>query len=93
MVSLFVRSIRISYTTMKSVTVANSLIGGMPMKKQRVTVTSESETGRNQMFHDNLTGRNMNRKQFVRSIELGRADCVSGSFFIVDILVCFLLRH
>lgn len=44
------------------------------MKKQRITVTSESETGRNQKFHDNLTGRNMNRDQFVRSIELGRYD-------------------
>ncbi len=39
---------------------------------KRISVTSESSSGRNLTFHDNLTGRNMNRKQFVRSIELGR---------------------
>ena len=43
-------------------------------KKPRVTVTSETETGRNVMFHDNVTGRNMNDKQFVRSIERGRYE-------------------
>ena len=39
--------------------------------KPRVTVTSESPTGRNKTFHDNVTGRNMNAEQFVRSIERG----------------------
>ena len=39
--------------------------------KPRVTVNSESSTGRNQTFHDNVTGRNMNAAQFARSIELG----------------------
>jgi len=43
-------------------------------KTPRVTVTSQSHTGRNQTFHDNQTGRNMNASQFVRSIELGRYD-------------------
>ena len=43
-------------------------------KKPRVTVTAESETRRNVMFHDNVTGRNMNDKQFVRSIERGWYD-------------------
>lgn len=41
-------------------------------KTPRVTVTSESPTGRNTTFHDNKTGRNMNVAQFSRSIELGR---------------------
>ncbi len=41
------------------------------MEKPRVTVNRESETGRNETFHDNLTGRNMNREQFVKSIEKG----------------------
>lgn len=39
--------------------------------KPRVTVNTTSDTGRNLTFHDNLTGRNMNAAQFVRSIELG----------------------
>ena len=41
-------------------------------KKARVSVNSESDTGRNLTFHDNQTGRNMNAAQFVRSIELGK---------------------
>lgn len=42
------------------------------MNKPKVTVNSESETGRNLTFHDNETGRNMNREQFVNSIDNGR---------------------
>lgn len=38
---------------------------------KRVSVNTESPTGRNQTFHDNVTGRNMNAEQFCRSIELG----------------------
>lgn len=43
------------------------------MKKDtpRVTVNTESETGRNLTFHDNKTGRNMNAQQFVQSIKNG----------------------
>lgn len=41
------------------------------MGKPRVTVNRESDTGRNLTFHDNETGRNMNREQFVKSIENG----------------------
>lgn len=41
------------------------------MKKPRVTVNTESDTGRNLTFRDNKTGRNMNREQFVKSIEKG----------------------
>jgi len=44
------------------------------MSKPRVSVTREDENGRNKMFHDNVTGRNMNRAQFVRSIELGNYE-------------------
>ena len=39
---------------------------------KRVSVNTESSSGRNLTFHDNKTGRNMNRQQFVTSIELGK---------------------
>ena len=48
--------------------------GGRKMSKPRVSVTSEAPSGRNQTFHDNRTGRNMNRQQFVRSIEIGNYE-------------------
>ncbi len=38
---------------------------------KRVSVTRESNTGRNEKFHDNFTGANMTRSQFVRQIEQG----------------------
>ena len=38
---------------------------------KRVTVVSETDTGRNQVFRDNLTGRVMSRPEFVRQIEAG----------------------
>lgn len=38
---------------------------------KRVTVTRESVTGRNTNFHDNNTGKNMTRAQFVKAIERG----------------------
>lgn len=38
---------------------------------KRVTVTRESDSGRNERFHDNFTGSNMTRNQFVREIERG----------------------
>lgn len=41
------------------------------MPKQRITVTKESDTGRNLGFHDNKTGENMSRAQFVKKIEQG----------------------
>lgn len=41
------------------------------MSKPRATVNTEDPDGRNQTFHDNQTGRNMNRQQFVKSIEKG----------------------
>ncbi|PHZ84022.1 hypothetical protein [Paremcibacter congregatus] len=41
------------------------------MARQRVTVTRESETGRNQQFHDNYNGGNMSRSQFVNQINQG----------------------
>ena len=40
-------------------------------RKKRVAVTQESGTGRNQRFHDNRTGADMTRAQFVREIEQG----------------------
>lgn len=42
------------------------------MRNPRVSVNSESDTGRNLTFHDNKTGRNMNANQFVKSIENGK---------------------
>lgn len=36
---------------------------------KRITVTSETNTGRNNTFRDNVTGATMTRAQFVRQIE------------------------
>lgn len=36
-----------------------------------VVVTNESDSGRNLQFHDNKTGKNMNRPEFVKQIEAG----------------------
>lgn len=41
---------------------------------KRITVTEESDTGRNTRFHDNRTGGDMTRTQFVREIERGNYD-------------------
>lgn len=38
---------------------------------KRITVIKESETGSNESFHDNFTGKNMTREQFVSEIEKG----------------------
>lgn len=44
------------------------------MTKKRITVTQESESGRNNKFHDNYTGKDMTRAQFVKEIEGGNYD-------------------
>jgi len=36
-----------------------------------VVVTSESDSGRNQKFHDNKSGKDMTRTQFVQEIKHG----------------------
>lgn len=41
------------------------------MARKRISVTSESNTGRNQKFHDNYNGNDMTRAQFVKEIEQG----------------------
>jgi hypothetical protein len=51
----------------------------MPYK--RVTVTEESESGRNQRFRDKHTGEDMSRPEFVRRIESG----VYPGFHIRDV--------
>ena len=38
-------------------------------KTPRVTVTQESQSGRNEKFHDNKTGVDMTRNQFVKEIQ------------------------
>ena len=38
---------------------------------KRVSVTKESSTGGNEGFHDNFTGENMTRSQFVNKIKSG----------------------
>lgn len=40
----------------------------------RITVTHESGTGRNERFHDNFTGADMTRNQFVRQINQGNYE-------------------
>ena len=39
------------------------------MAYKRVSVTDESQTGRNRQFHDNHSGQDMNRREFVSQIE------------------------
>jgi len=41
-------------------------------KGKNVTVTQESDTGRNEQFWDTSTGKNMTRGEFVRQIEQGK---------------------
>lgn len=39
-----------------------------------VKVTSESDSGRNQKFHDTKSGKDMTRTQFVQEIKKGNFD-------------------
>lgn len=41
---------------------------------KRITVTKQSETGRNERFHDNFTGADMSRAQFVSQIKKGNYE-------------------
>lgn len=41
------------------------------MARKRITVTNETDTGRNTNFHDNYTDKNMTRNQFVKEINNG----------------------
>ena len=41
---------------------------------KRVSVTHESDSGRNERFHDNYTGSDMTSKQFVNQINRGNYD-------------------
>ena len=41
---------------------------------KRITVTEESDSGRNTRFHDNHSGADLTRAQFVREIERGNYD-------------------
>ena len=41
---------------------------------KRITVTKETNTGRNQNFHDNFKGLDMSRTQFVKQIKQGNYD-------------------
>lgn len=42
------------------------------MSRKRVTVTLESDSGRNQRFHDNYSGTGMSRAELVRAIRSGQ---------------------
>lgn len=44
------------------------------MARKRVTVTHETDSGRNQRFHDNFTREDMSRAGFVHHIESGNYD-------------------
>ena len=44
------------------------------MAGKRVTVTQETSSGRNVKFHDNRTGDEMSRANFVREIQRGNYD-------------------
>ncbi|MDQ3686044.1 MAG: hypothetical protein M3430_10655 [Acidobacteriota bacterium] len=41
---------------------------------KRISVTRESESGRNQQFRDNRTGQQMSRPELVRQIRQGNYD-------------------
>lgn len=41
---------------------------------KRITVIAESDSGRNERFHDNRTGADMSRAAFVRAIRSGEYD-------------------
>lgn len=41
------------------------------MAGKRVSVTRETDSGRNEKFRDNRTGQDMSRSEFVRKIEKG----------------------
>lgn len=41
---------------------------------KRISVKSESKTGRNEQFHDNFKGHDMSRAQFVNRIKQGEYD-------------------
>ncbi|WP_374284170.1 hypothetical protein [Lactococcus sp.] len=41
---------------------------------KRIKVTEESESGRNIKFHDNFTGSDMTRSQFVTQIKNGKYE-------------------
>jgi len=40
----------------------------------RISVTRESDSGRNEWFRDNHTGRGMSRQTFVKAIENGKYE-------------------
>ncbi|MEG2522236.1 MAG: hypothetical protein RSA49_05115 [Anaerovoracaceae bacterium] len=44
------------------------------MGRKRVTVTRESNSGRNQIFHDNYNGKDMTRAKFVQEIKNDNYD-------------------
>lgn len=44
------------------------------MARKRITVTKESDSGRNQKFRDNYKDKSMTRSQFVKEIERGNYD-------------------
>ena len=41
------------------------------MARKKVTVTKETDSGRNTNFHDNYTNEDMSRSEFVKKIEQG----------------------
>lgn len=57
--------------SVKSLCVPTERMMYMP---KRITVTHESNTGRNERFHDNFTGANMTRNQFVNQIKQGNYE-------------------
>lgn len=44
------------------------------MGRRRVSVTKESQSGRNQKFHDNYTNQEMSRAEFVKEIQKGNYE-------------------
>jgi hypothetical protein len=56
-------------------------VSNLNMARKRITVTSESPTGRNQKFHDNFLNKDMSRPDFVKAINNGEY----GNFHVRNI--------
>ena len=60
------------------------------MGRQRVSVTRESNTGRNQRFHDNYRSTDMTRGQFVKEINNGNYENYHEKILLYKLLMHLL---
>ena len=58
------------------------------MARKRINVTKESDSGRNQKFHDNRTGDDMTRSQFVK-----KSSTATTKITMYETSMALRLRH